>query len=474
MSLRSCVRLLGLCVCTVFLGSIQGCASFYLHDAATQKRTDSAKDALSAIKIDSIFDAESTYLDTLQQTETSVVTSKLSTQGDEDVLEILNGPGPGGLDGLTLLKGRISGYLLSLVGASDVGCNIKLWRAVDQDPSKLWASATDLKAFAATLESGAISQIKTQCPPPNALKLKPPSPTPSLQDAINVVTTDLSQIDTAQKAAQAAQTQMDAALKDVETQLSAGKPIAPQVANDLKTLQTYLTDANPVIRRYASSSLSGEIGTTIAALGQAGTSDTALTKEERSGIAVMQALFGVGDAFASPPRVPHPNALAAAQSWLQYVGSQAATELQGEQIQLQDHQAQLAAVLTEIYYLSKSGENAAEIQSKKPLTGTQGLADLIDSPDSAAARAIDGAVLYYAAAWTRGFAADAAAFRRGYIDQRKANVVSARAASAAWVGSLKPAVDTLAEYGSGGFDPQTIVQLLQALGVGAIAVGVNK
>lgn len=464
-ALRSCLAVL---VC------LQGCASFYLHDAATQKQTESAKEAVAALKPNTIFDSESAYLNQLQQAETSVVTAKLAAQRDQEVLMALNGPGPGGLDGLTLLKSWIDGYLLALTGVTDAGCSVKLWRIVDVDPSSSWGSTASLNAFSATFDS-TVSRIKSTCSPLSATPLPVPGATASLHDAIAAVTTDLTDIESSQKAGQAARTQMDTALKDAQSQLAAGKTTASQVLTDLKTLQTYLSDANPYIRKYASASLSGEVGNVIAALGPANVSDTTATKQERSGIAVMQALFGVGDAFASPPRVPHPNALAAAQSWLQYVGSQAATQLEGEQIQLQDHQAQLGAVLTEIYYLSKAAESADEIAlPSKKLTGTQGLADLINAPDSASTRAIDATVLYYAATWSRGFTADTVGARRGYVDQRRVKLVAGRAASTAWLGTLNPAVATLAEYGSGGFDPQTIVQLLQALGIGAIAAGVNK
>jgi hypothetical protein len=468
-SVRSRTR----CWWVAFLVPLQGCASFYLHDAATQKQTDSAKEAVTTLKTDAIFDSEQTYLDGLQQNEASVVTAKFAAQRDNDVLQILNGTGPGGADGLTLLRSRIEGYELSLIGAADVDCapTQKLWRAVDQDPSKIWSSPTDLQTFETTIYN-AVPGAK--CPAATFAALPVVAPTPSLKSAIDTVIADLTAIKTITDAANTAQKNLETALTDAKNQLSAGKPVATQVNNDLQKLQAALTDANPYIKKYASESLSTEISATIAALGASSKTDTSMTKEERSGIAVMSALFGVGDAFASPPRVPHPNALAAAQSWLQYVASQAATELQNQQIQLRDDQAQLAAVLTEIYYLSRAGESAAEIKPKSTLKGTEGLADLIDSPDGAMTRAIDSAVLYYAAAWTRGFAADALASRHGYLDQRQAKLVSGRAASAAWLGSLKPAVDTLAEYGSGGFDPQVVVQALQALGVGAIAVGVNK
>jgi hypothetical protein len=458
--------------CLAFVIPLHACASFYVHDAAMQKQTDSAKAALTAINTDAIFDNETTYLDGLQKMEASVVTAKYAAQRDQDILVILTGTGPDGTDGLTHLRNQLVGYEQTLMGATDVGCDAKLWRAVDQDPSKVWAKAADLANFQKAIDDYA-NVIEKKCGPAKSPALLLVSPTPNLASGIAAVMGDLNAIEALQKAANDAQTDMDKALADAARQLSGSKPSATAVNGDLQKLQNALTDANPYIRKYASASLSTTISAATAALGPASKSDTPLTKDERSGIAVMQALFGVGDAFASPPRLPHPNALAAAQSWLHYVGSGATTELQSRQLQLADHQAQLAAVLTEIYYLSKAGESLANVPPKK-LTGTQGVADLINSSDDSATRGIDNAVLYYAAAWTRGFTADALASRRGYLDERRAKLVSGRAAATAWLGSLKPAVDTLAEYGSGGFDPQVVVQLLQALGVGAIAVGVNK
>jgi hypothetical protein len=469
-------RLLFLIIFQALLAPLQGCASFYLHDAATQKQTDSAKSALDTLKPDAIFVAEASYLDGLESTETAVVTQDYAASRDRDVLLALNGTGPGGLDGLTTLKGRIDGYLLSLLGATDTQCDRKFWRAIDIDPTMIWGQTATLQPFMQQTLQHEIDRINSSCRRSAFPPLLPESPSTSLLAAEQAVIVDLTNIERLQKCAKAAQQTLDTSLTDIKTKLSADKPSASDLNDDLKRLQSALSDANPLIRKYASVKLSAEVGATIDALSPAGsTPQSGLTTEERSGIAVMQSIFKVGDAFASPPREPHPNALAAAQSWLDYIGSQASTELQNTQMQLKDHQAQFAAVLTEIYYLSKAGEEAQKIKPPvKALLGTQGLADLINAKDEANTRAIDGALLYYAAAWTRGFALDAIASRIGYLDQRRAKLATGRTAAAAWVGSLKPAVETLASYGSGGFDPQIVARLIQALSLTGVAVGVNK
>ena len=462
---------------------LSGCASLYLHDAATQKQTDSAAAALTSLKIDPIFASESSYLDGLEKAETTEVLAKYAAQRDHDILLILDGTGPGGDDGFTTLRGRIDGYLVGLVGVSDSGCDRKLWRAVDFDPSKQWGTTKEMTALSQSI-TAKINAIKdpANCPPAKAPRtitaLASVSPSATLDGAAQVVLGDLKSISDLQTTAAGAKTELDAALASVKTQMAGGKPLAADVSKDLATLSTALNSANPLIKQYASAALSAQIATTIEAL--APSSDDKATSglgaEERSGVAVMQALFKVGDAYASPPRVPHPNALAAAQSWLNYVGSQAATQLANQQVQLKDHQAQFAAVLTTVYYLSKAGEAIQGVTDDriKRLKGTEGVAVLLDAKDAPSSRAATAAVISYASAWTHGFAADAAASRLTYIDQRRADLATGRAAATAWLGTLKPAVDTLSSYGSGGFDPQIIVQLIQALGVAGVAVGVNK
>ncbi len=57
---------------------------------------------------------------------------------------------------------------------------------------------------------------------------------------------------------------------------------------------------------------------------------------------------------------------------------------------------------------------------------------------------------------------------------RRAKLERSRRAGAAWVGTLKPGLDTLASYGAGGLDPQAFANLLGAAGIGAIAGGVTR
>ena len=86
----------------------------------------------------------------------------------------------------------------------------------------------------------------------------------------------------------------------------------------------------------------------------------------------------------------------------------------------------------------------------------------------AAARAL---IAFDHAAVARGNANTAALHSSGLTQQLA--VEKSRANAKAWFDVLKPAVDELAAYGEGGIKQETIVSLLQAVGLGAIAKGVN-
>lgn len=488
----------------VLLSTTGGCASFYLHDAATQQATDSAHSALAAVNLGAVFDSQSNYLDDLEKNETAAVTAAYAAQRDHEILLFIDGTGPSGDDGLTTLQRRIDGYLLALAGVADRRCEAKLWRAL-QDTNALEVSASpEALTGLSNLLTQFHQQIQKPCShsPFHALPI-PGDPEAPLASAISKVQADLNAIDQLQQEAKTAQQTLQRELSAAEAKFAAGNSDADALEQALDKFKTALTDANPLVRQFASKELSTRVAAAIDAFSPQGTNDSAVTQQARSGIAVVQALAGVGDAYATPPRIPHPNALAAAQSWLNYVASTVATDLQNQQTLFKDHRTQLASSIAAAYFLSKAGEETEKIEgsyrmskigkAKCPLDdalrrkvdkktfekaqrkcGTKGLADLFDASDGGNTRAINGAILYYASAWTRGFAANDILSRRGNIDRRRMNLATSRTAGTAWLGTLKPSVETLASYGAGGFDPQVLAQLIQALGVGAIAVGVNR
>jgi hypothetical protein len=194
----------------------------------------------------------------------------------------------------------------------------------------------------------------------------------------------------------------------------------------------------------------------------------------RAAIGFVHAAFGVGDAFSNPPRVPHPNALAATKAWLVYIATRGDTQLAQAQAEQAVLDARLAAVARQVYYLSLAGKALGSISSKPALKDNEGLEKLLTDKDPATSRAAGTALYYYAAAWTKGFI-PAQQLKEVALPLvlRRAKLQQSRQAGEAWVGTLKPAVATLVAYGEGGIDPHVIADLLQVLGITAVAVGVN-
>jgi hypothetical protein len=447
---------------------LQGCSTLYLHNAATQKSTDSALEAIDKIGTDAIFANESTYLDSLESAEETAVRSQYAAARDRDLLLFFTGSGPGGKDGLTLLKLRLDGYLSAITGrGSDRTIDDKLWRVLDG--SYDLTTVTGLTALSQSISKFSPNLTKTDSLPlPSSF---------TLTGAIATVIADQNKQTSDRAAGVAANKALTDSLSKAKASLSGGTSTAATFKSDLGSLSTYLQDANPYIKQYASEGISNYLAPVIDAIGTpTGADNSASTKKAQAGIGVAQAVFGVGDAFSNPPRVPHPNALAATQAFLNYTYQSAATDLVSANDVLANDRAKLSAAIQATYYLSRAAEyvNEIAVPSKKHLQSTDGLAGLIDSKNPTNMRVINGALYYYAEAWNRGFASIEMLKRRSDIDERRTKVAQSRAAAAAWLALLKPGVQTLDAYGQGGIDPQTFAQLLQALGLGAIAVGVNK
>ena len=166
--------------------------------------------------------------------------------------------------------------------------------------------------------------------------------------------------------------------------------------------------------------------------------------------------------------------MASTRAWLQYVASQSDVELTRAQANVTMLQAQLAAVARQVYYLSRAGEALAPINSTPVLNNEEGLATVLADKAPATSHAASAALYYYSAAWSQGFipARQLREVTQPQIE-RRAQLQRARQAGDAWMGTLNPAVATLAAYGQGGVDPHTLAELLQVIGIGAIAVGVN-
>jgi hypothetical protein len=439
-----------------------GCASLYVHSDSAQQATAKARDDLDKVTLSTVFDNEASYLDALRQRELASVAAQFSARRDADLIKILYGTGAGGLSGRDLLASRIDGYLKSIAGKSDRMSTEKLWRALDAALSSGNPTESFEADFAAQLAKISEAKEVVGISSPGGL---------TLTGILKSINSDEKALEQRDVDAKAAKEELAKALAAAGQSLGNDSSAQTKFADLAKRVNEFLANNNPYIRKYVSESLADSIGDLINATGSAGDAVPSNPKLKAT-LGFVQAALGVGDAFSNPPRVPHPNALAASKAWLLYVAGGADLEIAELKQNQALHEAELLAVTTQIYYLSRAGEELGKV-SKEPLASTDGLARFLGG--KTADRGSVSALSYYASAWTKGFI-PAQQLQQVEVPNatRRAKLERSRQSADAWLGTLKPGVATLAAYGAGGIDPHILAEMLQALGLGAIAAGVNE
>ncbi len=460
-------------VATFLVCGMTGCQSLYLHSDSTEKATAESKSELDKVDVTSLFDSEAAYLDDLQKREYAAVAESLAAQRDDSLLTILQGPGVGHGNGRAFLQSRIDGYLKRLAGSSDRGAGMKLWNIVSDAYDDVGRSASLADALASHLER---DRGKVKAPEEPTLNLFSPSRV-SLDEALEDVDHAVQESSASKKAAEQAQADLANDLQKASDQLAAGQASQKTFRDLIDKVNSLLKDAkdkaNPYIGQYVSKTLLDSLDHLIEVT-DSNAAGAAQDSKARAAIGFVSAAFGVGDAFSSPPRVPHPNALATTRAWLEYVASQSDILLMQARAKETVLRARLDAVARQVYFLSHAGEALEPISSKPAIRDGEGLVSLLTTKDSATSRAASAAIYYYANAWTSGFIPAQQLNEVALpLAERRAKLQQSRQAGDAWVGTLKPAVATLAAYGEGGIDPHVVAGLLQALGIGAIAAGVN-
>jgi hypothetical protein len=462
----------------LLLPGLCACGTLYLHNAAAQDATATAKTELDKVNLSVVFDNEAAYLDELQKLEYAAVAESLGAQRDYSLLKILRGNAGSEGNGRRYLESRIDGYLQALAGKSDRGGR----KTTESEPPKLWRiiadarkDATDDLPFTEMLDQGLTAGVDKLVPPDVKIpSLLSPSET-TLADAIKQgrkATQELNEKKQHAKAqADELKKKLEAAAKDLNGGASSQEAFTGLLAKINAILRTPQDD--PFLSQLVAESMQDKLDRLVKITDPKGL-DAPGDSESRAAIGFVNAAFGVGDAFATPPRVPHPNALAAAQAWLKYVASEADTQVARAEARESLARAQLAAVSEQVYYLSRAGQALNGIESAPNLASTEGLVKLLGDKDKQTSARAYEAIYYYTCAWTKGFIpAKQLNEVAGPLIDRRAKLQQSRRSGEAWLGTLKPAVATLASYGEGGLDPYVFAELLQAIGVAAIAIGVN-
>ncbi len=194
----------------------------------------------------------------------------------------------------------------------------------------------------------------------------------------------------------------------------------------------------------------------------------------QAALALFQAAASVGDAFSNPPRIPHPNVLAVARAQMSYSQDVANEEIADLNAQANAASAQLEAITTVLYMLSRA---KTELQAANvKLAAGEGLTDFLANPKTShkAYRHAAAALFYYTSAWNRGQILADEIMVESDIAERRAVVQQSGRAAQAWVETIGPCLDTLVQYGTGGIDPKTVAQLIGSIGLVGTAVGVNR
>jgi hypothetical protein len=285
--------------------------------------------------------------------------------------------------------------------------------------------------------------------------------------------------------------QLEGAEKQLETAFAAGTTSRSQLDHVVQELHDKLsltekTAGNPYVRKVISEKLSEALKDIVDAttpLDRGCSSANATTGSgsgcpgpsvARASLAVFQAAASVGDAFSNPPRVPHPNVLAVANAQMNYSRDVASAEIARLQAEIESARRKLQAFTTELYMLSRAREELRGVSTFP--AKNKGVADILANPKtpSEQARHIKAALYFYVQAWNTGrTVADEIAVEQR-IALRRAAMESSRRAVQEWVDTIEPGLDTLVQYGAGGFDPKSIAQILGNLGLVATGVGVNR
>jgi hypothetical protein len=459
----SAIRVAGLVVAAILSGSsLTGCGSIYLHSEASKEATANAKTELDKVDVGALFDNEAAYLDELEKRENAAVAESLGARRDRELLRVMRGvPADDGGDGRVYLGLLIDNDLNSLVGVSDRAQQQKFSAVIADGRLDVTKGKAPAAAFA-----DAFAAKGNQLGAGSALER-------AIAAALQREKARQGKEEEARKAIKELNDDMDAAAKE----MSEGNRNQDKFGALLAKLNDFLKKAkdagNPYVGEYISEAFGERLDELIRVTDPKDLDGTPDTKT-RATIAFVHALYGVGDAFSNPPRVPHPNALAVAQAWLRYEASHAEIELKEARSMEAAHTTRLLALTERIYHLSLAGQELESIARTPKPEENKGLSRLLNGNDVAANRAASAALYHYASAWNRG------AIPVQQVDEvtvalieRRAKLQQSRKAGEVWLGALKPAVATLAAYGEGGLDPKVLADLLQVLGVGAIAVGVN-
>jgi hypothetical protein len=317
------------------------------------------------------------------------------------------------------------------------------------------------------------------------------------QEALQAVSSVQDKITAERNAANALNSSLNASEKALEASFTLKNSDASSLSAVSREIHSAMSQSEGYLDNpYAKKVVSAKIGECVAAIVDATATPMAAAKASkpanaagapndscgsegseaslRGALALFQATANVGDAFSNPPRIPHPNVLAVARAQMNYSQDVANDEIANLNMQANAASAQLEAITTALYMLSRAKTELRAANMR--LAAGEGLTDFIANSKTSheAYRHAAAALFYYTSAWNRGQILADEILVESNIAERRGVVQRSSRAAQAWIGTIGPGLDTLVQYGTGGIDPKTVAQLIGSLGLLGTAVGVNR
>jgi hypothetical protein len=210
-------------------------------------------------------------------------------------------------------------------------------------------------------------------------------------------------------------------------------------------------------------------------------------KEERSQIywlltiRIIDVFSRLEDSVYAPANVPSPNALLIAMAFQRYRQDVAKLDEALVEGTYRAKRLEQQAQLEEIYQLWQA-HKAAEAMAANTICGREawGFSEFVDDCKKKGASGRNGivqtakALIAYDQAWSLGLNNSTTASLAASGLRQEYSVEMAQANAKAWFDILNPALQELVAYGEGGIKQETIANIIHALGLGAIAWGVNN
>jgi hypothetical protein len=242
-----------------------------------------------------------------------------------------------------------------------------------------------------------------------------------------------------------------------------------------KILTQDLPKAEPLVKYTRSKFIENQLQAVLtAALNPTADPQTMSDPTTRSALAAIQSINALAtfiDAFSNPPKVPQPDAILVALAYQKYQTDEAEAGVNGIKARIAIFQEREQVITVELSHLAVAFQATINKKTDCRPAGCSGFGEILMNKRAGSANdrdAASSALTEMNYAWSVGrLPLQVSMFKEAELNRQLALDQEQRIAIV-WIGLLQPALDELATYGQGGITPQTLSNIIQALGFTAI------